>query len=89
MSPGAEPIPFFSRLRRGGGKFLGLWYVLASTYLVAALGVNRILAGAWNLDWALVAHLLAASMLQLLALWLLSLVWPLFPGDKAASHKPR
>ena len=45
-------------------RWIGLWYVLASTYLVARLLSNRILAGAWGLDTEFAAEAVAIPFVQ-------------------------
>ncbi|MBZ5588250.1 MAG: hypothetical protein LAO05_06785 [Acidobacteriia bacterium] len=42
----------------------GLWYLLASTYLVARLLSNRILGGAWGLDTELAVEAAAIPLVQ-------------------------
>jgi hypothetical protein len=43
----------------------GLLYLLASTYLVARLLLNRFLGGAWGVNAELLTHLVAVSLAQL------------------------
>lgn len=43
---------------------VGLWYLLASTYVVARLLSNRILAGVWGLDVELAVEAIAIPLAQ-------------------------
>jgi hypothetical protein len=50
-----------TRARRLASRF----YVLATTYLVARLLINRVLRGIWGFDTELVAQTLGVALLQL------------------------
>lgn len=52
-------------------QLAGLWYVLATSYLIARLIANRLLLRVWGVDGELVADALAVSLAQLLAVALL------------------
>jgi hypothetical protein len=60
--PGGDPTAATgSRAMKLASRF----YVLATTYLVARLLLNRVLSGAWGLGAELAVHMLAVAMLQL------------------------
>ena len=56
-------------------------------WLIARLGSSWLTTGSWGLDWEFAAHLLAVSLLQLMALLLLNRFVPLL-GDTATDSTP-
>ena len=54
-----------ARSRRRLAEWSGLWYVLASSYLVIRLGVNRLATGSWELGWELLLQVVVVSSIQL------------------------
>jgi len=64
-----------SSLRRRAG----LWYVLASSYVIARLLLGRIFGGYWDLSWEFLSDLFVVTVVQLVVL---ELFWPSAPPQR-------
>jgi hypothetical protein len=53
------------RRQSSTGRRIALWYVLASSYALARLLINRIISGVWEVDASFVACLVGVTLVQL------------------------
>jgi len=55
-------------------RWLVVWVFLAGVYLAGQLFVSRLFGGRWEYTWEDLAHLAVVPVIQVAALWIVTLV---------------